>query len=101
MCAEGYANIISRQREPMPKKRPKLAAIAGQLANARRIVAEQQALVANLSARGQPTLEAEGTLRTYLSALAHLEAHERKIREEAKAKKGESLTRRDRRLRRN
>jgi len=57
-------------------------------------------LVAKFKAEGQPTVEVEGTLRTYLSALANLEAHECKMREEAKAKKGESLTRRDRRRRR-
>jgi hypothetical protein len=85
----------------MPKKRPKLVAIAEQLATARHIVAEQQALVAKLRTYAQPMLEAEGTLRTYLSALAHLEAHECKMNEEAKAKKGESLTRRNRRRRRN
>ena len=69
-----------------------------QLADARRIVAEQQALVTKLQAFGQPTIEAEATLRTYLSSLTHLETHESKLREEA-AVKGETRSRRDRRRR--
>jgi hypothetical protein len=83
----------------MPRKRPKLVKVAEQLRNARRIVAEQMAVVATARANGEPTLEAEGTLRTYLSGLAHFEAHERKMREEAKAKKGESRARREQRRR--
>jgi len=75
----------------MPKKRPKLIVLAQHIAGAKRIVADQRALLAILQAAGQPTPEAEGILRTYLSALQHLKAHERKMREEAKAKKGETL----------
>jgi hypothetical protein len=81
----------------MPRKISKLRIVTLQLANARRIVAEQQGLVAELRAAGHPTVEVEGTLRTYLSALTRLEAHECKLREDATAKKGESLSRRDRR----
>jgi hypothetical protein len=82
----------------MPRKRPKLVKVAEQLRNARRIVAEQMAVVATARANGEPTLEAESTLRTYLSGLAHFEAHERKMREDAK-KKGESRARREQRRR--
>ena len=59
------------------------------IAVARRIIDEQQALLEKLRVSGRPTLEAEGTLRTYASSLMHLLAHERKMKEEAKAKKGE------------
>jgi hypothetical protein len=62
----------------MPKKRPKLVALSEHIAVARRIIEELTA-----------TLEAEGVLRTYASSL--MQAHERKMREEAKAKKGETL----------
>jgi hypothetical protein len=75
----------------MPKKRPKLIILAQHIAGARRTVADQRALLAKLQATGQPTSEAEGTLRTYISALQDLEAHARKMREEAEAKKGETL----------
>jgi hypothetical protein len=75
----------------MPKKRPKLTVLARHIADARHIVADQHALLAKLQATGQPTCEAEGTLRTYGSALHHLESHERKMRADAKAKKGETL----------
>jgi hypothetical protein len=75
----------------MPRKRSKLIAIAQRVAVARRIVAEQSALVAKLQAEGQPTFEADGTLRTYISSLKHLEAHAHKMREETKAKKGETV----------
>ena len=75
----------------MPKKKPKLITLAQHIADARRIVAEQLALLAKLQATGKPTSEAEGTLRTYTSALHHLESHERKLRADAKAKKGEQL----------
>jgi hypothetical protein len=75
----------------MPRKRPKLSVLAQHIAGARRIVANQRALLAKLQATGQPTSEAEGTLRTYRSALDHLESHERKMRAADEAKKGETL----------
>ena len=75
----------------MPKKKSKLSVLAQHIAGARRIVADQRALVAKLQATGQPASEAEETLRTYRSALLHLESHERKLRADAKAKKGETL----------
>jgi hypothetical protein len=75
----------------MPRKRPKLIILAQHIAGARRIVADQRALLAKLQATGQPTSEAEETLRTYISALHHLESHQRKMRADDKAKKGETL----------
>ena len=75
----------------MPKKKSKLGVLAQHIAGARRIVADQRALVSKLQATGQPASEAEGTLRTYRSALHHLESHERKMRADDKAKKGETL----------
>ena len=75
----------------MPRKRPKLIILAQHIAGARRIVTDQRAILKKLRATGQPTSEAEGTLLTYRSALHHLESHERKMRAEAKAKKGETL----------
>ncbi len=75
----------------MPKKKPKLIVLAQHIADARHIVANQLALLARLQAAREPTLEAEATLRTYISALQHLETLEHKMREEDKAKKGETL----------
>jgi hypothetical protein len=74
----------------MPKIGKKLAALLERIAVARRIIADQQALLEKLRVDGQPTREAEGALRTYASSLMHLLAHERKMREEAKAKKGKT-----------
>ena len=64
----------------MPRKRPELVLLAQRLATAHRIVADQQALIARLTAAGRPTIEAEKTLQSYLSALQHLEEHARKMR---------------------
>src|SRR5215469_11492111 len=77
----------------MPRKRPgktKLGLIADRIAEARRIIDAQQKLLENLRVAGAPTHEAEGALRTYASSLMHLLAHERKLQEEAEAKKGET-----------
>jgi hypothetical protein len=74
----------------MPKKRPKLVALEHRVAEARRIIEEQQALLVKLRASGTSTYEAEGALRTYASSLMHLLSHEQKMKEEAKAKRGES-----------
>jgi hypothetical protein len=57
------------------------------VAEARRIVADQRALIARL------TVEAEGSLQIYLSALKLLEAYEHRIREENKRKTGETRKR--------
>jgi hypothetical protein len=43
-----------------------------------------------LQAKGEPTLDAEGMLDVYLSSLKLLEDHEWKLRQERKAKKGET-----------
>ncbi len=67
------------------------------VAEARRIIADQRELIVTLEASGRSKLEAEQALQTYLSALKHLEDNERRIREEDKAKKGE--TKKDRRFR--
>ena len=70
----------------MPRKNPKLVLAAGRAAEARRIVAGQQLLIETLKASGQPTLEAERSLQLYVSALGVLEGHERRLREERRAK---------------
>jgi hypothetical protein len=74
----------------MPKKKAKLVELEHRIAEARRIIEEQQALLVKLRASGTSTHEAEGALRTYASSLMHLLSHDRKMREEAKAKRGES-----------
>ena len=74
----------------MPRKQPKLILAAYRAAEARRIVANQRALIAVLQAKGEPTLEAEGMLQVQLSSLKLLEDHEWKIRQERKAKKSET-----------
>jgi hypothetical protein len=71
------------------KKKPKLVALAKRIAEVRRIVDQQQALLERLRLTGQPTFEAEGILATYASCLTHLLDHERRMREGAQAKKGE------------
>jgi hypothetical protein len=70
----------------MPRKNPKLVLAASRAAEARRIVAGQQLLIETLKASAQPTLEAERSLQLYVSALGVLEAHERRLREERRAK---------------
>ena len=74
----------------MPRKQPKLILAAFRLAEARRIVANQRGLIAILQAKGELTLEAEGMLEVYLSSLKLLEDHEWKMRQERKARKGET-----------
>jgi hypothetical protein len=64
--------------------------LRSRIADARRIIGAQQALIEKLRTSEQPTREAEGALRTYVSALMHLLAHEKRLRLEAKAKKGET-----------
>jgi hypothetical protein len=78
----------------MPKKTPKHVLARARLAEARLILATQDALVRRLRSLGEPTLEAEEALQSYTSALRHLEAHELKLREEADAKKGETKKKR-------
>jgi hypothetical protein len=74
-------------------QKTKLGLIADRIAEARRIIDAQQTLLEKLRVAGAPTHEAEGALRTYASSLTHLLAHERKLKEEAEAKKGETKLR--------
>jgi hypothetical protein len=74
----------------MPRKKSQLAILSDQIAEARRIIDLQQALLEKLRVAGAPTHDAEGALRTYASSLMHLLAHEQKLQEEALAKKGET-----------
>ena len=74
----------------MPRKHPKLIVAAHRAAEARRAVENQRVIIAVLKAKGELTLEAEATLQMYLSALKLLESHEWKVRQERKAKKGET-----------
>jgi hypothetical protein len=78
------------QTARMPRKKAKLIVAAHRVAEARRIVANQHELIVTLKALGQPTVDAERALQTYLSALKHLEDHERRVRAESKAKKRET-----------
>jgi hypothetical protein len=72
------------------QKKTKLALLSDQIAEARRIIEAQEALLETLRIAGAPTHEAEGALRTYASSLMHLLAYEQKLKEEALAKKGET-----------
>jgi hypothetical protein len=81
----------------MPRKKTKFIVAAHWVAEARRIVADQRELIMTLKASGRSTLAAERALQTDLGSLKHLEDHECRIREEDKAKRGE--TKRDRRFR--
>jgi len=64
-----------------------------QIAEARRIVANQDELIVTLKASAQSTLDTEKSLRSYISALKHLEGYERNMRRENKSKKGETAKR--------
>ena len=68
----------------------KLVVAEGRTAEARRIVAQQSELVEKLKAAGQPWLDAERTLLTYISALKHLKTHEAILRADANARKHET-----------
>jgi hypothetical protein len=74
----------------MPRKKPKLIAAARRVAEAARIVAEQRALIARLKASGHPVADAEAALQMYVGALKLLEDHERRMKAENKAKRGET-----------
>ncbi len=86
-----------RTKLVVAKARTKLVVVKARTAEARRLVTRQQDLIATLKLSKQPTVDAEGTLQTYISALKHLEAHEDKVRAEVSARKHE--TKRDRRFR--
>jgi hypothetical protein len=77
----------------MPRKSPRLILAAERAAEARRIVARQEQLIAGLRASGQSTLEAEQNLQLYMSALKTLEGHEQKLRDERRAKRRETKNR--------
>jgi hypothetical protein len=62
----------------MPRKPPKLAVLRSRI-DARHIIGAQQVLIEKLRTSEQPTPEAEGALRTYVSALTHLLAHEKRL----------------------
>ena len=70
----------------MPRKHSLLVAAAKRLAVARRLIADQQDLIARLRALKQTTTDAEAMLQTYRSALRHLEDHEDKIKQDLKAR---------------
>ena len=70
----------------MPRKTPKLAVLADRIADARRIIDAQQAPLEKLQINGL-TQEADWALRTYVSCLLHLLAHQEKLRREIKTKK--------------
>jgi hypothetical protein len=77
----------------MPRRthrQTKLGLLADRIAEARRIIEAQQILLEQLRVAKAPTREAEGALQTYASSLMHLLAHERKLKEQAVAKKGET-----------
>ena len=69
----------------MPRKHAILVAAAKRVAVARRLIADQQDLIARLRALKQPTTDAEAMLQTYRSAPRHLEDHEDKIKQGLKA----------------
>lgn len=81
----------------MPRRHSKLVAAERHTAKARQITAQQHDLIARLKALGQPTVDAELTLQTYVSALSLIEAHEDRMRAEVSARKHE--TKRHRRFR--
>ena len=85
--------LVPYARRYMPRKQPKLILAAFRAAEARRIVANQRVLIAVLKAKGELSLDAEGMLEVYLSSLKLLEDHEWKMRQERKAKKGETKKR--------
>jgi hypothetical protein len=83
-----HQSAVTACREKEQKK--KLAVLSDQIAEARRIIDAQQALLEELRIAGAPTHKAEDALRTYASSLMHLLAHERKLIEEAEAKRGQT-----------
>jgi hypothetical protein len=70
----------------MPRKHAILVAAAKRVTVARRLIADQQDLIARLRALKKPTADAEAMLQTYRSALRHLEDHEDKIKQDLKAR---------------
>jgi len=85
---QGVQDRKACRADVMPRKSPKLKVLGPRIADARRIIDAQQALLEKLRMNGEPTREAEGALRTYVSALTHLLAHEERLKVEARAKRG-------------
>ena len=87
---QGVQDRKACRADVMPRKSPKLKVLGTRIADAQHIIDAQQALLEKLRINGEPTHEAEGALRTYVSALMHLRAHEKRLKLEAKAKRGET-----------
>ena len=87
---QGVQDRRGCRADVMPRKSPKLKVLGTRIADAQHIIDAQQALLEKLRINGEPTHEAEGALRTYVSALMHLRAHEKRLKLEAKAKRGET-----------
>jgi len=56
----------------MVRRRPIAIVAAARVVFARRIVADQQQTIEKLKVLGQPTLDAQNALQTYVSLLEHL-----------------------------
>jgi hypothetical protein len=65
----------------MRRQQAILVAATKRVSVARRLIVDQQDLIARLRALKQPTTDAEAMLQTYRSALRHLEDHEDKIKQ--------------------
>jgi hypothetical protein len=92
-AGDGEQDVQDRKAcraDVMPRKSPKLKVLGTRIADARRIIDAQQVLLENLRINSEPTREAEGALRTYVSALMHLLDHEKRLKLEAQARKGET-----------
>lgn len=68
------------------RKSPKLILAAQRVAEARKIVADQEQLIERLRTLGKPTLKAEQYLQVCMSALKDVEDYERGLREAREAK---------------
>jgi hypothetical protein len=70
----------------MPRKNDKLLSeLRQKIEVARRIVADQQAIVDRLIENKKPCVEAKGILRTYLSSLDQLKTYQKQVRKDKKA----------------
>jgi hypothetical protein len=80
----------NRSFRGMRRKPPKVTILRSRIADARRIIDAQQALLERLRVSGEPTREAEASLRTYVSALAHLLGHEQRLKLEAQSRRAQN-----------
>ena len=94
-----YKCIKAAQTVHMSKGDTKLVVAESRTAEARRIVTRQSSVIAELKASGQPSLDAEQTLLTYIGALKHLEAHEAIVRADISARKHQTKKGGPRRIR--